>query len=63
MILTNDGVKIHYESEGFGPAIIMHTGAGGYSRIWKYGGYVEGLPEFRKILMDQRGRAATELLS
>jgi pimeloyl-ACP methyl ester carboxylesterase len=60
MFVNNDGVKIHYESEGSGPAIIMHTGAGGDCRIWKDAGYVEGLPEFRKILMDQRGRGLSD---
>ena len=54
--VTSDGVKIHYEVRGNGPAILFHTGAGGDSRIWEYAGYVDGLPGFTKILMDQRGR-------
>jgi pimeloyl-ACP methyl ester carboxylesterase len=60
MFVTNDGVKIHYESEGEGPAILMHTGAGGDSRIWRDAGYVRGLVGFRKILMDQRGRGLSD---
>jgi pimeloyl-ACP methyl ester carboxylesterase len=55
-VLTNDGIRIHYEVRGDGPAILFHTGAGGDSRIWEYAGYMDGLPGFTKILMDQRGR-------
>ena len=54
--LRSDGVSIHYELRGNGPAILFHTGAGGDSRMWEQAGYVDGLPGFTKILMDQRGR-------
>ncbi len=47
---------IHYEVQGEGPALVFHTGAGGDCRMWEQAGYVAGLPGFRKILMDQRGR-------
>ncbi len=60
MFVTNGGVKIHYESEGTGPAIILHTGAGGDLRIWRDARYVDGLPGFRKILIDQRGRGMSD---
>jgi len=53
---VSDGVEIHYEIRGEGPAILFHTGAGGDSRIWEDAGYVDALPGFRKILVDQRGR-------
>ncbi len=49
-------MPIHYEVRGDGPPILFHTGAGGDSRIWEFAGYVDGLPGFTKILMDQRGR-------
>lgn len=49
-------MPIYYEVRGEGPAVLFHTGAGGDSRIWEYAGYVDGLPGFTKILMDQRGR-------
>jgi pimeloyl-ACP methyl ester carboxylesterase len=52
----NGPVQIHYEVEGSGPALLLHTGAGGDLRIWREAGYVEGLAGFRVILMDQRGR-------
>ncbi len=55
-VIRNEGVEIHYESRGEGPAVLLHTGAGGDSRMWELAGYVDGLPGFRKILVDQRGR-------
>ena len=55
-VITSEGVSIWYEVRGEGPALLFHTGAGGDSRIWEYAGYVDGLPGFAKILMDQRGR-------
>lgn len=55
-VITSDGVPIHYEVQGDGPAVLFHTGSGGDSRIWEHAGYVRGLKGFRKVLMDQRGR-------
>ena len=52
----NGSVRIHYEVVGQGPILILHTGAGGDSRIWRDAGYVKGLAGFRLVLMDQRGR-------
>ncbi len=54
--IKSAGVEIHYEVRGEGPAILFHTGAGGDCRMWELAGYVDALPGFRKILMDQRGR-------
>jgi pimeloyl-ACP methyl ester carboxylesterase len=58
--VTNGGVKIHYETEGSGPAILMRTGAGGDCQIWRHAGYVKGLQGYTKILMDQRGRGKSD---
>lgn len=60
MFVTDGGVKIHYESEGTGLAVILHTGAGGDLRIWREAGYVAGLHGFRRILIDQRGRGMSD---
>jgi|GEM_PF-781702 len=53
---VSDGVEIYYEVRGDGPTVLLHTGAGGDSRIWEHAGYVDALSGYRKILMDQRGR-------
>src|SRR5215471_15346763 len=55
-VVENQGVEIFYEVHGEGPALLLHTGAGGDSRMWQLAGYVDAMPGFRKILMDQRGR-------
>jgi pimeloyl-ACP methyl ester carboxylesterase len=58
--VSSDGVRIHYETEGKGPTIIMRTGSGGDIRIWREAGYVAGLTGFQKILIDQRGRGMSD---
>lgn len=55
-VVTSEDVEIHYEVRGKGSAILFHTGAGGDSRMWEQAGYLDGLPGFTKVLMDQRGR-------
>jgi len=54
--LRRDGVELHYESVGSGPAVVLHTGGAGSGRMWRDGGYVERLAGFRLILFDHRGR-------
>jgi len=58
--VSSNGVRICYESEGVGPAVVFQTGAGGDLRIWRYAGYPDGLSGFRRILMDQRGRGRSD---
>jgi pimeloyl-ACP methyl ester carboxylesterase len=58
--VQNDGIRIHYEMEGEGPSLVLHTGAGGDLEIWRHAGYLERLPGFRKILIDQRGRGRSD---
>jgi pimeloyl-ACP methyl ester carboxylesterase len=59
-VLKNGAVAIHYEVVGRGPDLVLHTGAGGDLRIWKYAGYLDGLDGFRVILIDQRGRGESD---
>lgn len=58
--VDNDGVRIHYEVEGSGPSVVLVTGAGGDLRMWRDAGYIEGLAEFRTILVDRRGRGKSD---
>ncbi|MCI4362914.1 MAG: alpha/beta hydrolase [Thermoplasmata archaeon] len=58
--VSDGGVRIHYEVEGDGPAVVVHTGAGGDLSIWRHAGYVEGLRGYRTILIDQRGRGRSD---
>ncbi|HZY69456.1 MAG TPA: alpha/beta fold hydrolase [Thermoplasmata archaeon] len=58
--VVNDGVRIHYETEGVGPAVVLVTGAGGDVRMWRDAGYVAGLVGFRSILIERRGRGRSD---
>lgn len=54
------GVRIHYEVEGQGPPLILHTGGGGTLEMWRMAGYTAGLAGRQLILMDHRGRGASD---
>lgn len=47
---------IHYEIEGKGTPIVLHTGGGGDLRMWRLAGYTRALaPKHQLILIDHRG--------
>jgi pimeloyl-ACP methyl ester carboxylesterase len=54
------GVRIHYEVEGDGPPLILHTGGGGDLGMWRIAGYPAALADRQVILMDHRGHGASE---
>ena len=58
--VTNNGVRIHYETVGRGPPIILAHGGAGNSTMWKQAGYVDGLRGYRCILVDRRGCGLSE---
>jgi pimeloyl-ACP methyl ester carboxylesterase len=52
----NHGVRIHYQTAGDGPALVLHHGTGGSGPDWVDLGYVEALQDrHRLILIDARG--------
>jgi pimeloyl-ACP methyl ester carboxylesterase len=54
------GVRIHYEVEGTGPAVVLHLG-GGSLVAWRLAGYVRDLrPDYRLILLDRRGQGESD---
>jgi pimeloyl-ACP methyl ester carboxylesterase len=56
-----DGVKLHYEIEGAGPALLLHIGAGGDAELWRAAGYIEPLAKtYRCILFDHRGHGKSD---
>jgi pimeloyl-ACP methyl ester carboxylesterase len=60
--LSRAGVRLFYEENGSrsGPPLILHTGGAGSGAMWRAGGYVERLGEFRLILFDHRGRGRSD---
>jgi pimeloyl-ACP methyl ester carboxylesterase len=57
--VDRSGVLIHYEVEGDGPPLILHTGGGGDLEMWRTAGYPAGLSGRRLILLDHRGHGAS----
>jgi pimeloyl-ACP methyl ester carboxylesterase len=57
----NHGVRIHYESAGTGPALVLHHGTMGSGPDWEDIGYVEALKDrHRLILIDARGHGQSD---
>ena len=51
---SNEGVRIFYEVVGEpGPLLLLHTGGGGDSRMWRMAGYTDGLSATRLISAEQ----------
>jgi pimeloyl-ACP methyl ester carboxylesterase len=57
----NRGVRIHYQTEGTGPALVLHHGTMGSGPDWVDLGYVEALKDrHRVILIDARGHGQSD---
>ncbi len=56
----NGRVRIHYQVEGEGPALVLQYGFTESLGDWYETGYIEPLrPDFRLILIDARGHGAS----
>lgn len=58
--VESSGVLIHYEVDGDGPALILHTGGGGDLEMWRTAGYPAALTGRRLILIDHRGHGSSD---
>jgi pimeloyl-ACP methyl ester carboxylesterase len=57
----NGSVRIYYEEEGEGPALVLQHGFSESVVDWYEAGYVEALrPDYRLILIDGRGHGASD---
>jgi pimeloyl-ACP methyl ester carboxylesterase len=57
----NGGVRIHYQTAGTGPALVLHHGTMGSGPDWVDLGYVEALKDRHKvILVDARGHGQSD---
>ncbi len=55
------GVRIHYETDGTGPALVLHHGTMGSGADWVDLGYVDALKDRHKvILVDGRGHGRSD---
>ncbi len=56
-----DGVRVHYQLDGEGPALVLQHGTGGSLEMWKQRGFVERLREqYRLVLVDSRGHGESD---
>ncbi len=61
-ITSLDNVRIAYDQNGAGPAIILLHGGGSDRQVWHNTGYVERLQEnFKVITLDLRGHGESDL--
>lgn len=58
--VISHGVRIHYETVGDGPPIVLAHGGTGNSSMWKHAGYLDNLSGYRCILIDRRGHGFSE---
>jgi pimeloyl-ACP methyl ester carboxylesterase len=59
--IRRDGVRIHYETVGSGPALLLHHPTAGSAEDWIESGYVEALGKDRQvILVDSRGHGQSD---
>lgn len=57
----NEGVRIHYETEGKGPPLLMGHGGSDHMGMWQTLGYRDSLKEsYRLILIDFRGHGRSD---
>jgi pimeloyl-ACP methyl ester carboxylesterase len=56
----HDGLRLAYDVVGEGFPVILHTGAGGDSRMWRDAGYVDALGGYMVVLFDHRGHGASD---
>ena len=58
---NNNGVKIYYEVEGQGPAIVLVHGAADDMSMWRRRGHVNALKDnYQLILVDARGHGRSD---
>jgi pimeloyl-ACP methyl ester carboxylesterase len=61
MFTAPDGVRLAYEIEGGGPALLLHLGAGCDATLWRAAGYLDALSaHHRCILFDHRGHGPSD---
>jgi pimeloyl-ACP methyl ester carboxylesterase len=58
---NNDGVRIHYQVEGTGPALVFQHGFSSNLESWYEPGYVDALQQdYQLVLIDARGHGASD---
>lgn len=57
----NEGIRIHYKTEGEGPPLVLHHWSLGTMESWYDYGYVSALKgDYRLVLLDARGNGGSD---
>ena len=60
-VTTTDGTRLHYETVGAGPTLVLQTGGAGDGTMWRDAGYVEPLStRYQCVLLDHRGHGKSD---
>ena len=58
---SHQSVRIYYQVDGEGPALVLHHGLGGSLEVWRQLGYAAALRDTYKVIMlDARGHGASD---
>jgi pimeloyl-ACP methyl ester carboxylesterase len=59
--VSHQSIRIHYQMDGEGPALVLHHGLGGSLGVWRQLGYAAALRDTYKVIMlDARGHGASD---
>jgi pimeloyl-ACP methyl ester carboxylesterase len=57
----HQSIRIHYQLDGEGPALVLHHGLGGSLEVWRQLGYAAALRDnYKVIMLDARGHGASD---
>jgi pimeloyl-ACP methyl ester carboxylesterase len=58
---SHQSIRIHYQIDGEGPALVLHHGLGGSLEVWRQLGYAGALRDnYKVIMLDARGHGASD---
>src|ERR1700745_4385326 len=60
-VATTDGTRLHYETVGSGPVLVLQEGGAGDGSMWRDPGYIGPLSSrYQCILLDHRGHGQSD---
>jgi pimeloyl-ACP methyl ester carboxylesterase len=58
---SHQSIRIHYQIDGDGPALVLHHGLAGSLEVWRQLGYAAALRDnYKVIMLDARGHGASD---
>src|SRR5262245_20942154 len=58
---SHQSIRVHYQVDGQGPALVLHHGLAGSLEVWRQLGYAAALrDDYQLIMLDARGHGASD---